>query len=111
MATGCLSQLKSGLASAPNRVSISDSPTSSGQWSPLIARECDALFRLGQRRQREVKGCTWASVSDNPDAAAMGLDNRTSQSQAHPGALGFRRKERPEYAFKVFHWQPYTSVA
>src|SRR6516164_10324024 len=53
-----------------------------------------------------MEGCTWASVSDSPDAAAMGLDNRTSQCQAHPGALGFRRKERVEYAFKVFRRQP-----
>ena len=58
-----------------------------------------------------MKGCTWASVGDSPDAAAMGLDNRTSQRQAHSGALGFRRKEWVEYALKVFRRQPYARVA
>jgi hypothetical protein len=58
-----------------------------------------------------MEGCTWASVSDGPYAAAMGLDNRTRECQAHPGALGFRRKERVEYAFKVFRRQPYAGIA
>ena len=58
-----------------------------------------------------MEGCPWAGVSDSPDAAAMGLDNRTSQCQAHPGALGFRRKERVENAVKVFRRQPYPGVA
>jgi len=58
-----------------------------------------------------MEGCTWASVTDSPDAAPVGLDNRTSQCQAHPGALRFRRKERLEYAFKVFGRQPCASVA
>src|SRR6516164_7868347 len=58
-----------------------------------------------------MEGCTWTGISDSPDAAAMGLDNRTSQCQAHPGALGFRRKEWVEYALKVFRRQPYARVA
>jgi hypothetical protein len=60
----------------------------------------------GSRRQGEVEGRAATAVAVGPNPAAMRLDDRLTDCQAHAAALRLRRKECVEYLVGLAHGQP-----
>jgi hypothetical protein len=57
--------------------------------------------RRGISVQNKLKCGAAGSVRSNPQAAIVGLDNRTANRQAHPHTARFCREERLEYALAI----------
>src|ERR1700735_4285383 len=75
----------------------------------LNAESCDihgsVRFR-GSRRQREVECRAATAVAVGPDPAAMRLDDRLTDCQAHAATVRLRRKECVKYLFGFAQGQP-----
>src|SRR5262249_29590328 len=80
----------------------------------LKDRGCAALLHAEWRRgigaQNELKYRAPWGVGHNPQAPAMGLDDRAADRQAHSHAAGFRREKRTEYPLDVLRTDSRSTI-